>query len=203
MRVENDRRRQLAYVDLVLKTRRWNVAELARASGIHPTTFSKFLNDPENKARLQPSKLAQIETVSGVAYSDFGSVRGFEETESEPFNVSAAQTPTQVAIAGYKRDRNGIDPWILNSSCLELAGYLPGDILIVDLNAQPRNGDVVCAQVYRQTRAETVFRILEDEYLISATVDRQKFKPLRLDNLTNNVIVRGVVIASIRERRAA
>jgi 1,2-phenylacetyl-CoA epoxidase PaaB subunit len=193
----------LAFVELVLKTRRWNIAELARVTGIHPTTFSKFMNDPENRSRLQPAKIGAIEQASGMSYRDFGQVRGFEEAESDLYDITNAPDALRMAISGYKRDRNGVDAWVLNSSSLELAGYIPGDILIVDLNAQPRNGDIVCAQVYRQTQAETVFRILEEDFLISATVDRTKFKPLRLDSATNNVIVRGVVIASLRERRAA
>ena len=54
---------------------------------------------------------------------------------------------------------------------------------------------------YRNGRAETVFRIFEDPFLVAATLDRTLFKPWLIDN--DRVIVRGVVIASLRERRAA
>jgi SOS-response transcriptional repressor LexA len=91
---------------------------------------------------------------------------------------------------------------VLRSRCLEVAGYVPGDVLMVDMNAKPEQGDVVCAQVYdRLGRAETVFRIFEDPFLVASSLDGTFFKPLLIDN--ERVVVRGVVVASFRDRRAA
>jgi SOS-response transcriptional repressor LexA len=89
-------------------------------------------------------------------------------------------------------------PWTLRSRALEVAGYLPGDVLIVDLNARPDDGDVVCAQVYERDNAETLFRIYEAPYLQAATYQRGLFKPLLVDG--RRVVLRGVVVASIRPR---
>lgn len=56
--------------------------------------------------------------------------------------------------------------------------------------------------VYDRTgRAETIFRLYEDPFLVAATLDKGLMKPHLIDN--DRVVVRGVVIASFRERRAA
>jgi SOS-response transcriptional repressor LexA len=90
---------------------------------------------------------------------------------------------------------------VLRSRSLESAGYMPGDILMVDLNGRPEPGDVVCAQIYdRSGKAETIFRIYEHPFLVAATLDGRLMKPHLVDN--DRVVIRGVVIASLRERRA-
>lgn len=171
---------------------------------MNPSTFSKFENDPENKAQLDPTTIALIEEASGLrAYeqSVHAKPRGLAEVESARYDAEPLKV-IDGAVKAMKGERNGIDPWVLKSRCLEGAGYLPGDVVLVDLNARPQPGDVVCAQVYdRNGRAETVFRIFEDPFLVAATLDRTLFKPWLIDN--DRVIVRGVVIASLRERRAA
>lgn len=145
-----------------------------------------------------------IEEASGIkAYENslHAKPRGLAETESARYEAEPVSV-VDGAIKALKGDRNGLDLWFLRSRCLEAAGYLPNDVLLVDLNARPNPGDIVCAQVYdRAGKADTVFRIYEDPFLVSATLDRSLVKPLLIDN--DRVVVRGVVIASFRERRAA
>jgi len=91
----------------------------------------------------------------------------------------------------------GVDPWVMKSRALEHAGYLPGDILIVDLNAKPQDGDAVCAQIYdRNGKTETAFRIYEYPFLIAASADPDLRRPVLVDN--ERASIRGVVMASIR-----
>lgn len=180
------------------------MAELARRTDRNPSTYSKFKNDPANQAILEPSTIAAIEEASGIRAYEFSlhsRPRGLAESESIKYEAEPLEA-VDGAIKALQGDRNGIDPWVLKSRSLEAAGYLPGDVLIVDLNARPEPGDVVCAQVYdRAGRVETVFRIFEDPFLMAATLDRSLIKPLLIDN--DRVVVRGVVTASLRERRAA
>lgn len=105
------------------------------------------------------------------------------------------------AVRQIMRGRNATDPWVLRSRAVELAGYLPGDILLVDLNERARSRDLVCAQVYDWTRgkAETVFRIYESPYLIAASGEQHLLKPFVVDD--DMVMIRGVVVGSIRPRR--
>lgn len=202
--VENVRRKQLQWLAFIREVKGWNDAELARRTGRNAATFSKFENDPDNEAQLSPKTVALIEQASGIpAYQSENIVkpRGIAERESAPYEAEQI-TAIDGAVKALKADRNAIDPWVLHSRCLEAAGYMPGDILMVDLNARPTPGDVVCAQVYDRTgRAETIFRLYEDPFLVAATLDKKVMKPHLIDN--DRVIVRGVVIASFRERRAA
>ncbi len=201
--VENVRRQQLAWVQATLEHLHWNPTRLAREAGISQSTLAKFLNDPDNVARLQTNSVEKIRLVSPFPPYDTAlpqTPRGFAEHEAEPFQPSREIDPyVAAAVLAVAGGLNSISPWVLQSRALETAGYLPGDVLMVDLNAQPEDGDAVCAQVYdRSGNAETVFRIYEAPYLQAATYARGLFKPLLIDG--GRVAVRGVVITSIRPR---
>lgn len=202
--MENLRRQQLDWLDFVLRTKRWRMADLSRETALNASTFSKFKNDPENRKTLEPATVSRIEEASGIrAYelTPYPKPRGLAETESRRYDAEPVSV-VSAAVRALTGDSNGIDAWLLKSRCLETAGYLPGDVLIVNLNMRPQAGDVVCAQVYdRGGAVETVFRIFEDPFLVAATYDPSLFKPWLVDN--DRVVIRGVVVASFRERRAA
>ncbi|MET3601021.1 helix-turn-helix domain-containing protein [Martelella mangrovi] len=203
--VENVRQKHLDWVRFILGHKRWSQTRLAKEAGLDPSTLSRFLKDePDNTRMLNSYSIENIERVSGIpAFETSLPVlpRGLGEKESEPFDAEPLSSVSG-AVAAIKQGRNGVDPWVLRSRCLETAGYMPGDIVIIDLGATPRPGDVVCAQVYDNSgRAETVMRIFEYPFLVAASMDARLFKPLLVDN--ERVVVRGVVIASIRERAAA
>lgn len=202
--VENVRQRHLDWVNFILQTRNWSRNRLSKEAGINPSTLTKFFNGRDGTGLLQSYTIERIQQASGIPAFETSLPqvqRGLSEDESVRYEaeVTSAVPPAVEALRGA---RNGVDPWILRSRALEAAGYLPGDILIVDLNAAPRSGDVVCAQVYdRAGKAETVMRVYEHPFLVAATFDPSLFKPLLVDN--DRVQVRGVVVASFRERRAA
>jgi len=202
--VENVRRQHLDWYHFVLEVKGWDAAELSRRTGKHPSTFSKFLNDPENKAQLGPATVRLIEQVSGLkAFSTEIPVkpRGLADIESSRYEAEPLAV-VDGAVKAMQGVRNGLEPWVMRSKALDGAGYMPGDVLLVDLNAKPEPGDVVCAQVYdRFGNAETVFRIFEDPFLVALTMRVNLIKPLLIDN--DRVAIRGVVVASFRESRAA
>lgn len=203
--VENARRKQLAWVEAILAHRKWKPSRLAREAGVDHSTISKWMNDPLNVAQLNTmtvEKLARVGGIEPYQTAPPALARGLAESEAEPYRAIAAEDAATRAVAAAKGGRNGIDPWILRSRALENAGYMPGDILMVDLNAEPRDGDAVCAQVYDKSgRAETVMRLYEKPFLVSATSDAGLRRPLLVDG--ERVAVRGVVVASIRPRLAA
>lgn len=203
--VENARRKQLAWVEAILAHRKWKPSRLAREAGVDHSTISKWMNDPLNVAQLNTMTVEKLARVGGIEpYQTTPPVlaRGLAESEAEPYRAIATEDAATRAVAAAKGGRNGIDPWILRSRALENAGYMPGDILMVDLNAEPRDGDAVCAQVYDKSgRAETVMRLFEKPFLVAATSDAGLRRPLLVDG--ERVAVRGVVVASIRPRLAA
>lgn len=202
--VENVRQRHLDWIDFILQSRKWSRNRLSREAGINPSTLTKFYNGRDGTGLLQSYTIERIEKASGIPAFETSLPtvqRGLSEDESSRYEAEPASF-VPPAVDALRGNRNGVDPWILRSRGLEAAGYLPGDILIVDLNATPRSGDVVCAQVYdRAGKAETVMRVYEHPFLVAATFDPSLFKPLLVDN--DRVVVRGVVVASFRERRAA
>ncbi|MBT56205.1 MAG: hypothetical protein CMF72_22740 [Mameliella sp.] len=206
--VENARRKQLAWINAILDHRGWNRTRLAREAGLDPSALSRFFNDKLNKAQLQTNSIERIASVGGIPpyqTAPAPRVSGLAESEAEPLIISMdaqAWGPFEIAINSINRSKNGLDAWVMKSRALELEGYMPGDIVFVDLNERPRPGDAVCAQVYdRHGKTETVFRIYEHPFLVSASTDQSTRRPLLVDN--NSVVVRGVIVSSIRPRRAA
>ncbi|MEO1067146.1 MAG: hypothetical protein AAFW47_07195 [Pseudomonadota bacterium] len=200
--MENMRAKQLAWVQAILEYRGWSQSTLAEKAGFNHTTLSKWKNHQRNDAQLSSDIVHKIWQVGGIPpYNTAPSApaRGFAEEESQHFDHAKANenSPILAAIDAIKAGRNAVDPWVLKSNALETAGYLRGDILMVDLGAHARPGDVVCAQLYEKTGStKTIFRIFEPPYLVSSSTDRSLLKPILLDD--NSAVVMGVVIASLR-----
>lgn len=97
-------------------------------------------------------------------------------------------------------DRPGVDVWTVKGSAMALQGLLPGDLLLVDLNASElaRAGDVVIAQRYDHTAgtATTLLRRYEPPVLVAASADPEDRKVHVVDG--DNVVIRGKVVASWR-----
>lgn len=146
--------------------------------------------------------VATVLEKAGEAPAAIASLRpGFAESDVAAWTPAPADEEAEGLIArALGRVRNGIDVWRVKSRALELAGYLPGDFLLVDSHAadRARAGDVVIAQVYARDRpaASTVLRRLEPPVLVSATTDPEDQRVHVVDNV--NVLVRGKVIASWR-----
>jgi hypothetical protein len=175
---------------------------LAQEARLAPTTLTRFLNDPEHATALSARSISAVEKTTGLRYGEDPRPIGFRESEAEPFAGANGDAVFADLVKRTVGTANGIDPWTLRSRALEIAGYLPGDVLVVDLNRQPEPGDIVCAQVYDWVRAkaETIFRIWEPPFLVGLSLDAKYRKPLVVDN--EHVVMRGVVMASMRPRTA-
>jgi hypothetical protein len=195
------REEQRAWLQELLARTREAPTALAVKAGLAPTTLTRFLNNPEHATALSARTISAVEKATGVRFGAFPAP-ALREREAEPFAYDHGAEPIDAMVRAAVRETNGIDPWTLRSRALEAAGYLPGDILIVDLNGDPKTGDVVCAQIYDWARgkAETIFRLWEPPLLVSATFEPGLRKAHIVDQ--QNVIIKGVVVASIRARQA-
>jgi transcriptional regulator with XRE-family HTH domain len=197
------------WLQAILDTSGETPSALARRAGLATTTVTRFLNDP--KADMIGLKsLAKIAHVAGVPpiglplpeTAPAPRPPGLNDGDGVPFRTYPQKSGKEAAVAAVIGGRNAVDPWVLTSAALTAIGYLPGDILAVDLNRQPAAGDVVCAQVYnwQAHTAETVFRIYEPPFLLAQPLDAELLRRLRRPLVVDNdrVIIKGVVEASLR-----
>lgn len=200
--VENTRRKQLAWVNAILTHKGWRPTRLANEAGVNHSTLSKWMNDPLNVAQLNSTSVEKIALAGGIPpyfTEPISQPKGLATREAEPFR------PEDDLIGKWVRtlttERNDLEPWIMRSEALEDAGYLPGDILLVDVGATAEDGDAVCARLHdRAGRPEMAFRIFEFPYLVAASKNPALRRPILIDN--DHAVVYGVVVASFRPRQA-
>jgi transcriptional regulator with XRE-family HTH domain len=86
--VDNTRRQQLAWLKAIREETGWNWSELARRATLTPQLFSKFRNDPENKAVLDTRTVSKIAAISPVPHYENKRARlpeGFDEGEASAY----------------------------------------------------------------------------------------------------------------------
>lgn len=178
-----------------------SLAALADEAGVARSTLYRAV-DEANPHVPSTVTIAKISALTGFpppdSYGNGGSRPGFSEAEAEPFRFDEASPELDGLVRQFIGGRPGVDPWVLKTRALELAGYLPGDVVIVDLNARPHRGDVVVAQVYdfSHERAQTIWRLYEPPSLVAASADRGLMQAYRDD-----AQIKGVVLAMVRPRR--
>lgn len=173
---------------------------LATEIGVAPSTLTRLLNEPDNgKATLRATTIAKLERYSGLAAPTMELAEGAKAAptsreDAVPFDARDADPVVSAAIKAIVAGRKNIEAWTMRSRALECAGYMPGDVVLVDSGAFPKAGEPACAQVYygRGGPGETVMRIYEAPYLVAATFDGNLRKPLLVDD--ERVIVKGVIL---------
>ena len=130
-----------------------------------------------------------------------GKPHGMREPEAAALQ-HAPDDPFSGVVAAMLADKPNLFAWELRSNVLVYEGYMPGDILIVDLNAEPVAGRVVCAQIYdwnNRNGTETVFRLYQPPFLLASGPTPEARRP-RLLSDTGSVAIKGMVIATLRPR---
>lgn len=126
---------------------------------------------------------------------------GFAEGDVTPFSGLREQSKPFITEMGGNRP--GVDVWTVATSAMQIAGYMPGDNILVDTHQSEtvRAGDAVLAQCYDMVSgaAQTVFRIYEPPVLVAASANPEDAGVRVVDG--RNVVIRGRVVASWRETR--
>lgn len=181
------------------------LTRLAQEIKIAPSTLTRPLKEGDDgTSTLHANTIAKVVAHTHVAPpGELGApppgrrpARGFGE-EAAPFvfstNYDAVLEAALKALAG---ESNSIAPWQLRTRAVELAGFLPGDVLLLDLNATPKPGDLVCAQVYdwQHMKAETVVRIFDRAAPVELLLARsfEHYQPLVVDG--ERVTIKGVFL---------
>lgn len=200
----NSKDEQIAWVKAVQTYLGISTTALAKRAGLVPSTLQRPISDPNWTGMLSGRTMARIAEVAGLKPLEFPPrMRGLAEADAAPFQFDdrdAVNDNFNRAARELIKGRNGRDAWIMKSYALELAGVLPGDVLIVDMNLTPKPRDIVCAQIYdwSGTKTETIFRLFDPPYLLTHSVRTGIEKPITVDNST--VIIKGVVDMVLRSR---
>lgn len=179
--------------------------ELAKISDLNGNTLTRFMNKEDYAGVLSTPTIRLVSDATGYPVSSEvlgenpSRVEGFRDAEAEMY-VFDDEDPTTAAIKAYIGNRQHVIPWEMRSRALEYEGIKPGSVMLVDMNAEPRAGDVVCVQFYdwQNGRGETVFRVYEPPFLVAAGPDEAMRKPRLVDD--QSVAIKGVVLIAMRPR---
>lgn len=191
-------RESRAWLQAIIDSTGKTANAIATEAGISASNLHKLLKPGRAAHPLTETTKTKITRALGIA-SPAGIQPsrpiGFREPEAIPYR-EPARHPAEHST------QNGRDIWLLQTLMLDLEGYLPGDHMVVDLNATPRKGDIVVAQIYGPSgNAETVFRKYLPPFVIANTTRRESAPdPMLVDG--KNVVIMGVVISSWRDRPA-
>lgn len=200
----DERARHMAWLDWLGSRTGKSDTALAKEAGQSENTLTRFRSrDGAVLSGLTIRLICELTGLPGPETYLMPNAAGFSEeaVAYKPPSGKGDDAMVGRLVMLAIKDRPNATPWVLKSRAIEAAGYLPGDILIADASLTPQAGDIVCAQVYdlRQGTAETVFRLYEPPYLISASNESSLRKPLPVDN--ERVIVMGTVTETFRPRR--
>jgi hypothetical protein len=192
------RQAQQAWLAFVERETGKTASEIARGAGLDPSTLTGFKTGRRSQT-LESLTITEISTRWKVPVSV--DVRGAPEPrgmgeEAVPY-TAAGSDPVAEAVHALIAGRNGVTALTLCSAAIELAGYLPGDVILVDLNAAPQPNDAVIAQVYDwpAMTATTIVRIFERANPVDLLVPKSRDPGLRTLVVDGDrVIVKGVLL---------
>lgn len=177
-----------------------SLTKIAEEAEIAVTTLTKPANNPDHPhvtSTLTIAKIVEKHRVKPPLGFEHlaGAPAGFGEREATPFRYDAPPD-INALVKDFVADRPGVDPWTLRTRAIELFGYMPGDVVILDLNAEWYPAAIVCAQWFNRAtgRDETIWRRYDPPYLITATTDASLTKTIHEDAVGR----KGAVIMAFR-----
>ena len=202
---EDIRNRQRAWLQHVQRVTGKTLTQIAREAELTPTTLLRPMNRKDHPHAISALTISQVAQATGVAASidimgeaASNPPRGFREPDAAPYAL-LTHDPVSALIRSVIGGRNGVDPWQLKSRALETAGYLPGDIMVMDMNREAKPGDIVCAQLYdwhAPANTQTIWRLFEPPYLVAASAAPEHRRPRLVDNET--IVIKAVLELMIR-----
>lgn len=160
----------------ILSARQWTPNRLAHEAGIAASTIHRAMTD--DRFTTSTRTLSKIAKAAGAPMP--GEPRPDEGFAEEGQAVIASEAPRELVPTAPHQSVHRIA-----TRALELAGVLPGDLVLIDTSVTPRRGDILCLQHYdfQRSGAVTAWRQFEPPYAIartmSAHVDHQ---PILIDN---------------------
>lgn len=184
-----------SWLDGVLRQTGLKPTPLAKRAGLSPSTLLRFLDGEGSLDLSTIDKIVDTYGVPGPQLYGEGAAHAFAEPD-----LVVIETDGPALWQVQLKPTQGV--WQLKTRVLELAGFLPGDLLVFDSAVKPEARDIVVAQVLSggsPPEAETVLRLYDPPYLLTETTDpAMKRKPLLVDN--DRVGIWGVFVKMLRTR---
>ena len=187
------------WLQSILDERGLSPIELAQLVGVSPTTIYRAM-DVKSEFLTSTKTLQKISTKTGRLPPGPGYLEAHHiEPAAYSSGIERIDLPKNI-VALTPEEHRRFACRVLDRS-LELEGYLPGDIVVVDEGIAPKAGDIVYADVAGTKNSGPVLRLFEPPYLISRSLDRRiEPAPILLDR---SVEIRGTATAMFREMRKA
>jgi len=153
------------WLERVIAEARLDAGEVAARAHVSPSTVYRMLDDEDPHEPKATSVLQIAEALAVAPPSTLGRPRAFAEPDVSPLS---GETPAELAPRTPDQSL-----WRVESRALELAGVLPGDLLLLDAAEEARAGDLVVAQLYDfdHGAARTRVRYYDGAYLSVRTMD--------------------------------
>lgn len=150
------------WLEAILKEEKLRPPALSKVVGVAASTLYRILDDDDPFTPTLKT-INQIEAKTGYPFRA-GQPPGFSEPEAiRLLDSDIPQTLRPAANEGV---------WRIGSRLIELAGYLPGDLVLFEIGAPAKAGDLVLAQIEDRTGgAETVIRLYDPPYLTVRTIE--------------------------------
>ncbi|MCT4496042.1 hypothetical protein [Bosea minatitlanensis] len=174
---------------------------------MNTTTLTRFRNDEERGGTLALATLSAVSQHTGIplpaeARGDLAEQGAFKEPEAIPYRSEMGDARAEL-VAAYLKQHPSLFAMTVRARTLEYRGIKPGDVLIMDMNAQPLAGDVVVAQFYdwqSPQQAETVLRLYMPPVLMTAGIEGGEIERPRLIE-DRSVGIKGVMLVSLGGRQ--
>jgi hypothetical protein len=189
--------RQREWLQKIIELTGHKPSQIALRSHVSDTTLTRFLNNPAHAHSLSQTTIDQIKLAYGIPGPEEFAGRGVMLGLYEADEINDLSHVAQGLPANGSNSRRA---WRLKTEALAAVGYLPGDILIVDINVTALPHDVVAiSQVMEHGNPVIKFRVFNPPYLMAAPLERVTLKPMLLDN--ERITMIGPVVESYRPHR--
>lgn len=197
-----DQRETKEWIRSVARHMNLSPSQLALSSGMAASTLTRFLNDLTNTVGITQSSLEKVAKYSGFRPHQMpGRARaGMAEPDTVPLQHETTEWPNWIsaAVQAAKAGKNGVEAWVMKGAALDGIGVMPGDIVLIDLNARPSTGDVVLAQLldFATGTAETVMRLYQAPFITTHSLRLGPGRPEHVDE--ERVTIAGVRVGLLR-----
>lgn len=194
MELDRDVRATQEAVEAQRDLRAW-IREMSESSGhafskmaaeiaVDESTITRFMNDPKTKIVLSFVTIRKL----AKRYRSLPPVDVGPGMEGRIYYLpDVTQIDAEQGITLTKDQTL----WRLKSNVLQIAGYMPGDTLLVDHSIDPGAGSAVLASDHTSAKPCTVFRIFRSPFLISASPSAGIPEPLLIGKMAK---VTGVIV---------